>query len=355
MSVRLFSGRLVRPEWARRTVGSISDSQDESGINLYGVSVKDEAYSEFGPSLYVYRQSRDGASYTGIVCDVSVSAIAEHRVRGHEAVEQMRVEALIWHHAKFDGPPALVTLLHQAGPEFTRAVAAAEESEPLLDFDGANGYRQTLWRLDDSPQTRAVAREMGAQPLYIADGHHRSAAALAEWTQAGEPAEAGLLGVVHPMDGLSLSSFHRRAAGPIDAKRLLGLLARDFEVDKVDGPPTPEVGAVGVYTGSEWYLARLTSPRTPGSAGLDVAILERGVLDRLRPKRGRVLTVHTVPAAAPLEDLVSRCDVDGGAVFTLAPPPPEALIEVADAREVMPAKSTYFEPKPAAGMFLAAD
>lgn len=349
--MRTFAGRVVRPEWARRTVGAISDSQDESGINLYGVPVKADAYEDFEPGLYAYRQSRGEASYTGIVCDIAVSAIAEHRVRGHEAVDQTRVDALIWHHAKFDGPPALVTLLHRPGAAFARAVAEVEQREPDVDFDGANGYRQTLWRLDDA-SARAVVDEVAAATLYIADGHHRSAAALTEWERAGRPDDAGLLGVVHPMDGLSLSSFHRRVAGPVDADRLLGLLARDFEVRPADDVPTPAVGTIGVYAGSTWYVATLTSARPAGAAGLDVAILEAGVLDRLPPERGRVLTVHTVPAASPLDDLISRCDVDRGAVLTLAPPPPEALLEVADAGEVMPAKTTYFEPKPAAGMFL---
>jgi uncharacterized protein (DUF1015 family) len=65
-----------------------------------------------------------------------------------------------------------------------------------------------------------------------------------------------------------------------------------------------------------------------------------------------VRTVDAVPAAEQLDELVARCDVDRGALFTLAPPPPQALVEVADAGEVMPPKTTYFEPKPAAGFFL---
>jgi uncharacterized protein (DUF1015 family) len=77
------------------------------------------------------------------------------------------------------------------------------------------------------------------------------------------------------------------------------------------------------------------------------------VLDRLDPAPpGRVRTVDTIPSATPLGELVARCDVDRGALFTLAPPPPEALTEVADAGEVMPPKTTFFEPKPAAGIFL---
>jgi uncharacterized protein (DUF1015 family) len=155
------------------------------------------------------------------------------------------------------------------------------------------------------------------------------------------------------MDGLSLSAFHRRVSGPVDAGRLLALLGEEFDVQKVGVAPTPSVGSIGLYVASHWYAVRLPSARPTGAAGLDVSILQTRVLDRLDPAPpGRVRTIDTVPAAASLEELVARCDVDRGALFTLAPPPPESLTEVADVGEVMPPKTTYFEPKPAAGIFL---
>ena len=92
------------------------------------------------------------------------------------------------------------------------------------------------------------------------------------------------------------------------------------------------------------YLAE----RPAGAAGLDVAILQTRVLDRLAGAG----PVETVPAGTSVVELTRRCDVDAGALFTLAPPEIEALSEVADAGEVMPPKTTYFEPKPAAGIFL---
>jgi uncharacterized protein (DUF1015 family) len=113
------------------------------------------------------------------------------------------------------------------------------------------------------------------------------------------------------------------------------------------------LGSMGLYVASQWYDVRLPTARKAGVAGLDVTVLQTQVLDRLPPAApGRVRTVDAVPSADPLDELVARCDVDRGAVFTLAPPPPEAMTEVADAGEVMPPKTTYFEPKPAAGIFL---
>ncbi|HEX4686074.1 MAG TPA: DUF1015 family protein [Nocardioides sp.] len=352
-TVRLFPARVVRQESARRTVSAMSDSQDESGVDLFGVSVDPASYDESPAALYVYRQSRGDESYIGVVCDVAVQAVADGRVRGHEAVHQLRVDALVWHHARADAPPALVMLLHRAGPEFARTLAEAQQTEPVLDFDGPQGLQQTVWRLPDGPAAQALAAELAAAELYIADGHHRTAAALEEWRVAGKPPDAGLLCVVHQMDGLSLSAFHRRISGPLDPARLLGLLRAEFEVREAAGPPVLSVGAMGLYVASRWYDVRLPDGRLRGVAGLDVTILQARVLDRLDPAPpGRVRTVDTVPATTPLDELLSHCDVDGGALFTLAPPPPEALTEVADAGEVMPPKTTYFEPKPAAGIFL---
>lgn len=351
--VRPFPARLVRQDAAPRTVTAMTDSQDDSGIDLYGVRVDLTAYDDTPDALYVYRQARGDESYTGVVCDVSVQAVADGRVRGHEAVHQLRVDALVWHHTTTDTPPALVLLLHRAGPEFARAIAEAQRTEPVLDFAGPQGFRQTVWQLPDSSATRALAAELAAADLYIADGHHRTAAAVEEWRLAGKPPEAGLLCVVHPMEGLSLSAFHRRVSGPIDPVRLLDLVNAEFEVRGVPEPPKPSVGCMGLYVGSRWYDVRLTMTRPPGVAGLDATILQTRVLDRLDPAPpGRVRTIDLVPANGPLEELVARCDVDQGALFTLAPPPPEALTEVADAGEVMPPKTTYFEPKPAAGIFL---
>lgn len=351
--VRAFPARVVRQDHARHMVTAMTDSQDDSGVDLYGVAVDPAAYAESTPSLYVYRQARDGATYTGIVCDVAVEAIADNRIRGHEAVHQLRVDALVWHHARSDGPPALAMLLHREGPTFVRALAEAQASEPLLDFAGPEGYRQTVWRIEDAATTHALAEELSATELYIADGHHRTAAALEEWRVAGKPPEAGLLCLVLAMDGLSLSAFHRRVSGPVDREGLLALVSEGFAVRECDAVPEPTVGTVGLYVDRRWYALDLTAPRPPGVDGLDATLLQTWVLDRLpSAPPGRVRTVDSFPASTALAELVARCDVDRGALFTLAPPPPESLTEVADAGQVMPPKTTFFEPKPAAGIFL---
>jgi uncharacterized protein (DUF1015 family) len=347
------SARVVRQDSAERAVTAMSDLLDENGADPIAIAVDPDAYDESAPALYVYRQRDEDGSHTGVVCDVRVRAFLEGRVRGHEAVQPARVAALVRHHATAPGPPALVALLHRAGRAFTDAVEATVRTEPILDFDGPRATRQTVWRMADGPAARAVLEELSGAVLYIADGHHRVAAALEEWRLGGEPADAGVLCVVHPMGDLRLSAFSRRVPGPIDQTELIGLLTPVFEIRPVSAPSAPTPGSYGLYVGRHWFELTRREGRPDGSAALDVAALEAALRDRLP-----LLTVSSshsieIPAAqTSFEELIQRCDADGGALFSLAPPSLDVITALADAGKVMPPKTTYFAPKPAAGIFL---
>jgi uncharacterized protein (DUF1015 family) len=210
-----------------------------------------------------------------------------------------------------------------------------------------------VWRIADGPATTTVTQELAAADHYIADGHHRVAAAIEEWRRSGKPAEAGLLCVVYPMDGLNLSAFHRRVVGPVDRQALLRLVATEFHVRVVPEPPAPTSGSFGLYVGRSWFEMRQHRRHGIGARGLDVSVLQEQVLDPLTQLTpGPPYPVEIAPARTSLDELTRRCDADGGALFTLAPPPPEAITSLADTGTVMPPKTTYFEPKPCAGIFL---
>ena len=234
--VRPFAARVVHQDQARGTVNAMSDTLDESGVDLVGVAVDPAAYDERTAALYLYRQRRGDASHVGIVCEVAIQAVADRRVRGHEAVQQQRVDALLWHHARTNAPPALVTLLHRGSAAITRTLEAACRTPPILDFAGPNGLQQTVWCVAEGPATAAATEELAAADLYIADGHHRVAAAQEAWRLGGKPADAGLLCVIHPFDGLRLSAFNRRVPGPVDAAVLISLLTPEFRARAVPGP-----------------------------------------------------------------------------------------------------------------------
>ena len=214
-TVRPFPALVARHDSARRVVTPMADPLEEAAAGRGAVATDPAAYDEAAAALYVYRQGGDrGASHTGLVCEVAMRAFVEGQVRGHEAVQPKRVEALVRHHATTNDPPTLVALLHRAGDAFTRTLDETCRTPPLLDVDGP-GLQQTLWRVADGQAAVAVTEELTAAVHYVADGHHRVAAAIEEWRLAGKPPEAGLLCVVHPLGGLRLSAFHRRVTGPV--------------------------------------------------------------------------------------------------------------------------------------------
>ena len=369
--VRPFRSRLVHQERAADLVTPMVDSVD---VPVRPPDLDDAAYDAPVAGLYVYRQRRGTDQHVGVVCDVHHEAFRDRQVRGHEAVQPARVAALVRHFATAPARAELVALLHDAGPVFTRSLAEAMSTEPLVRFDGPAGLEQEVWLVPE-PTATALADELGAATHYIADGHHRVAATVAGWQAAGGVPEAGLPCVVYPMDGLSLSSFHRRVRGPVDADRVLDAFRSDFVVEPADGPPDC-AGQLGVYVAGQWSTVTYRGERAPGTAGLDVAILHdgcRAVVERDVPRRagaGHRGTRRRDPArpgartarcrgagaaaTAPGRVLTAACDGDDGLLVTLAPPTLGLLIDVADRGEVMPPKTTYFDPKPCAGIFLRA-
>ena len=343
--VRPFPARVVRPESAG-TIRALVDPPEAVAI-----ATDPAAYEESAAALYVYRQGDEGSPHAGLVCEVALPAFVDGRVRLHEAVQPHRVEALVQHHARVNDPPAPVALLHRAGEAFARTLDEARRTPPILDVPGP-GLRQTLWRVADGPTTDAATRELAATTLYVADGHHRVAAAIEEWRAAGRPSGAGLLCVVHPMDGLRLSAFHRRVSGPVPPADVFALLEGWVDVQAVDTPPAPGIGAFGLYVGGAWFALTQAGPGAD-RAELDISVLETRVLEPLRrPTHPTARSVEVTPALTSLDELTRRCDADGGALFTLAPPPLETLTALADAGEVLPPKTTYFAPKPCTGIFL---
>ena len=334
--IRPFPALVVRPDWARRLVTGLAELPEDTGT-LPPVAPPDPAaYVLLEPSLFVYRQDE----HVGIVCEVAVRSFVDGQVRGHEAVQKQRVESLVRHVETTDAPPALVALLHHAGPVYARLVNEVQAGPPLLDFDGPGRRRQSVWQVPEGAALDALVAELSSAEHYVADGHHRVAAALESWRGSGEPDGSGVLCVLHPMDGLRLSAFHRRVTGPVDVASLLDLLRSEFDVAERGGAHT-DCGRLRPVR--RWPLARRGDPRS--RSDLDVEVLQSQVLDRLAQR------VEIAPAKTEVDELRRRCDMDGGVLFTLAPPPLSALTMLADSGGVMPPKTTYFEPKPCAGIF----
>src|SRR4051812_29720839 len=134
------------------------------------------AYAAVDEAGYVYRQRRDGIEHLGLVLEVRREAVAAGRLRGHEAVFPERVESLGRHLAAGHPRTSLVSALHHAGPAFRGVLASASAERPALEVATADGGEHALWRLAGKAFAE-VATELSDPVLYVADGHHRLAAA----------------------------------------------------------------------------------------------------------------------------------------------------------------------------------
>jgi uncharacterized protein (DUF1015 family) len=342
--VRPFAGWLVRAEAAAEEVGVMAETALMA--RWAPRPVRADAYEPLPPSLYVYRQRTARGAHTGIVCDVGHEAFLDGRVRGHESVQPDRVEGLARHLARAPQRVELVSTLHRSGPAVRATLARAPGLPPDRDVTGPDGARHTVWRIPAGPQTDELCRELGAATHYVADGHHRVAAGLEVRARGGVGSGRGVLCVAYPLDGLRLAAFGRRVAGPVDPARVRALLEESFDVRSAAGVRDAVRSGIAVHLDGRWYSARHGGERPPGSAGLDVSLLHHRVLDRL--PAGTTVEQTRAPVAA----LVAACAADGGVLFVLPAPRLAAITAIADAGEVVPAKSTFFSPKPGSGIFL---
>lgn len=304
------------------------------------------------PALYVYRLTERGRQHTGVIASVAVEGFSDGRVLGHESVQPERVAGLVRHYDRVPTRSELVALFHPDNGMVADLTAHVVTQPPLLDFTDASGVVQTVWQAGAAEAT-ALAEQLGRQRMYVADGHHRVAAATRSWDLAGRPQAGTVLCAIYPQDAIVLHAFHRRVRGPVAVPALLKALDGHFHVTPTDSPIVAP-GAIGLYAAGQWRLLRPHEPwDLPGVAGLDVTMLDRGVLRALLGIHHGDPRLQFVPDVRDPGATTRECDSDAGVVFTLHPPRLEDVISVAERHEVMSTKATYVQPKPRTGIFLS--
>ncbi len=325
-----------------------------------------------GPCYYVYRLQMGEHVQTGLVAAASVPAYDANRIRKHEYTRPDKEDDRVRQIDALDAQTGPVLLAHRVHSGLRELVSGVVAGPPAADVTGDDGVRHTLWVVDEPGGISALsgifdpAVAGAVDTLYIADGHHRSAAASrvaaqrreqggTGWTGACE----GFLAVLFQADELRILDYNRvvRDLNGLSREAFLGRVNERFEVAPSDVPLRPErSGEFGMYLPGQWYRLRLDSrqlaSRDPVSR-LDVSLLAEhliepvlGVHDPRRDQR-----IDFVGGIRGLEELQRRVDGGGMAVaFALHPTTLEQLMAVADAGEVMPPKSTWFEPKLADGM-----
>jgi uncharacterized protein (DUF1015 family) len=314
------------------------------------------------PCFYVYRLTWRGHVETGFAAVASVAAYAENRIRKHElttiAKEDDRVRQIEAVKAQ-TGP---VMLAYPTAPEVDTLLARAAASTPEVDVTADDGVRHQLWAISDDAAVAALTRAINALPaLYIADGHHRSAAAerIAK-ARGGEGSHSYFLAVLLPQSEMTILDYNRvlRDLNGHTPEALLAEIGKRYEIAPDEEPVRPQSAAeIGMVLGGRWYRLTLRPELLKEAADpvarLPVTLLARNIIEPIfnvtDPRRDkRIDFVGGGRGLAELERLVASGQM--AVAFALYPTQMSDLMAVADAGEIMPPKSTWFEPKLADGM-----
>jgi uncharacterized protein (DUF1015 family) len=259
-----------------------------------------------------------------------------------------------------------VLLAYPAAPEIDAILAAASSGTPDSDAE-LDGVRHTLWVIRDAAIQARITAAFNAMPaLYIADGHHRSASAsrIAAARRAANPGHTGnepynfFLSVIFPAHEMRIMDYNRVITdlNGLSAEAFLERVGAAFSVEPAAAAVKPErPGSFGLYLAGRWYRLAIRPDLIPADpvGRLDVSLLQNnliapilGITDPRRDKR-----IDFVGGIRGLPELEKRVNSGEMALaFALHPTRMEDLMAVADANEVMPPKSTWFEPKLADGL-----
>ncbi|MDR1664680.1 MAG: DUF1015 family protein [Clostridiales bacterium] len=351
----------------------------DAGISLYSPEVYAKARENLDqltaqkimmrdecPFLYIYRlASPGGKAQTGLAACLSVEEYNKGIIKKHELTRPDKEQDRVDHILACEAHTGPIFCAYREKPENgVRAILSgwADTREPVYDFTHG-GVRHTLWVINDSAVITAITEAFKAVPyIYIADGHHRSAAAsrVAEKAGAtGETERGRFLSVIFPDDELAILDYNRlvRDLNGLSTEEFINALRVSFSIEESAAPVKPsKPGEYGLYMGGVWRKL-LLKEKAPSDAveGLAVSILQRevmakvlGISDPQRDKR-----IDFVGGARGTEGLAKRVDSgEMAAAFTVSPTTLEELLAVADANRIMPPKSTWFEPKLLSGLLI---
>jgi uncharacterized protein (DUF1015 family) len=323
--------------------------------------------------LYVYKQVMGDHEQVGLVAVASIDAYENNFIKKHEFTRPDKEYDRVHHMDALGAQVGPVFLTYKAESEINELIAQAMAAQPEYDFLADDGTHHTFWVITDSSLSKNIEAAFGkVDCLYVADGHHRSAAAQRvkhlyqdrNGNHTGEEPYNHFLVVLFPDAQMQILDYNRvvKDLNGLSGQEFLTGLAENFDIEEVDNAEQAKpVNArqFGLYLDGRWSkisanekLAASIDENDP-VASLDVSIMQNIILTPLLGIKDQRLDkrVDFVGGIRGLEGLEKR--VDSGewqAAIALYPTSIESLMAIADADEVMPPKSTWFEPKLKSGL-----
>ncbi|MCI9181115.1 MAG: DUF1015 domain-containing protein [Lachnospiraceae bacterium] len=329
-----------------------------------GTFIRDEI-----PCYYIYQQTMNGRSQTGLVACSSIDDYLNHVVKKHENTREEKEQDRIRHVDTTDAHTGPIFLAYRAKEELNRIIHRITTGHPLYDFVSEDNVEHRVWKIAAPGPIKEIEEAfLDVEATYIADGHHRAASAVKVGLMrreenpgyTGEEAFNYFLSVLFPDEQLMIMPYNRVVAdlNGMSSEEFLEKISRCFVV-KEEGmiPYSPDKkGKFGMYLNRKWYS--LEAKEELGTDDpvdeLDVSILQNALLGPILgigdPRTDK--RIDFIGGIRGLKELERRTEEDMAVGFALYPTSIQELLDVADANRLMPPKSTWFEPKLRSGLFI---
>lgn len=351
-------------------VDTYADCVYEKARELLDSQIADGIYvTDAGDHYYLYEQTMDGRSQTGIVACCSIDDYVNGVIKKHENTREEKELDRIRHVDTVNAQTGPIFLAYRQNIALKEIVAEEKTKPALYDFVSDDGIRHRVWRIDGADRTDAIEAAFAAIPsTYIADGHHRAASAVKVGLKrrtkhpgyTGEEPFNYFLSVLFPDEELMILPYNRvvRDLNGMSTEQFFEKLKEKFELEEIGKEPYAPVqkGTFGMYLDGTWYALKILPQYRSADPvkGLDVSILQDhllapvlGIGDPRTDKR-----IDFIGGIRGLKELERRVGEDMEVAFSMYPTSIEELLSVADAGLLMPPKSTWFEPKLRSGLFI---
>ena len=353
------------------------------GIDIYSAQVYEkakenlDALSEKGickqdekPMLYIYRQIMLGREQTGIVGCTAVDDYINNVIKKHEFTRADKEADRIRHVDTLDANTGPIFLTHRENKTVSDITENWKNTHtPCYDFVSDDGVSQTVWVIDDDAVIDTLVKEFAEIPyLYIADGHHRCASAVRVGERRRGEGEYDknaefnfFLSVIFPCDQLKIMDYNRVIAdlNGNTSEEFIAKISEKFTVEEATVSPyaPKERHTFGMYLDNKWYKVtakpEFINENDPVLC-LDVSILQNNLITPIinitDPRTDK--RIDFVGGIRGLGELERRCKEGMKLAFAMYPTSLNELMDIADAGQVMPPKSTWFEPKLLSGLFI---
>lgn len=319
------------------------------------------------PCLYLYGLEMDGRRQIGLVCTTLVDEYLDGTIKTHEKTRADKERDRINHVNALDAQTGPIFQIYPHSDKVDKCISSIIEKKPNVDFKADDNIRHTVWKIEDPKLIdQLIEAFKEVENFYIADGHHRSKAAVEvslmrrKTEESNSKAEHNyFLSVLFPDRDLYIMDYNRVVAdlNGLTKEEFLKQVEKNFHIKPVEEAYKPKSkGEFGMYLDDQWYCLKYKGKidKSDPIASLDVSILQDyllspilGIGDPRVDKR-----IDFIGGIRGLEELERRVHRDMTVAFSVYPTSTDELFAIADSGLNMPPKSTWFEPKLRSGLFI---